>query len=82
METVSAIVINSWWESGSPARVLSHCHLSRSYLLVYLILVGFGVALGPPASLWSSIVPTHFGHENTNTNQTSVPVRNETNGVT
>jgi OFA family oxalate/formate antiporter-like MFS transporter len=31
---------------------------------VYATLFGFGVALGPLASLWSPIVLTRFGHEN------------------
>lgn len=36
----------------------------HSTILVYPILVGFGIALGPLASLWSPIVLTRFGHEN------------------
>jgi MFS transporter, OFA family, oxalate/formate antiporter len=36
----------------------------HSNLLVYLTLVGFGIALGPLASLWSPIILTRFGHEN------------------
>ena len=35
-----------------------------SRLLVYIVLFGFGVALGPLASLWSPIVLARFGHEN------------------
>jgi OFA family oxalate/formate antiporter-like MFS transporter len=36
----------------------------HSNLLVYLTLVGFGIALGSLASLWSPIILTRFGHEN------------------
>ena len=36
----------------------------HSTVLVYTTLFGFGVALGPVASLWSPIVLTRFGHEN------------------
>ena len=37
---------------------------AHSRVPVYIILFGFGVALGPLASLWSPIVLTRFGHEN------------------
>ncbi|MBV0926009.1 MFS transporter [Halomicroarcula limicola] len=37
---------------------------ARSNLLLYLVLFGFGVALGPLASLWSPIILTRFGSEN------------------
>lgn len=43
------------------AFALSFVH---SNLLVYPLLVGFGIALGPLASLWSPIMLTRFGHEN------------------
>lgn len=36
----------------------------HSNLLVYTVLFGFGIALGPLASLWSLIVLTRFGSEN------------------
>lgn len=36
----------------------------HSNLPIYATLFGFGVALGPLASLWSPIVLTRFGHEN------------------
>ncbi|MFC4986577.1 MFS transporter [Saliphagus infecundisoli] len=35
-----------------------------SLLVVVVVLAGFGVALGPLASLWSPIILTRFGHEN------------------
>ncbi|WP_139246665.1 MFS transporter [Halogranum amylolyticum] len=37
---------------------------AHSNLLVYIVLFGFGIALGPLASLWSPIVLTRFGSEN------------------
>lgn len=37
---------------------------AHSNLLVYIVLFGFGIALGPLASLWSPIVLTQFGSEN------------------
>jgi OFA family oxalate/formate antiporter-like MFS transporter len=37
---------------------------ARSNLPVYIVLFGFGVALGPLASLWSPIALTRFGSEN------------------
>ena len=37
---------------------------ARSNLPVYIVLFGFGFALGPLASLWSPIVLTRFGSEN------------------
>ncbi|RJT07131.1 MFS transporter [Halococcus sp. IIIV-5B] len=37
---------------------------AHSSVPVYIVLFGFGVALGPLASLWSPIVLTRFGHEN------------------
>ena len=37
---------------------------ARSNLPVYIVLFGFGVALGPLASLWSPIVLARFGSEN------------------
>ena len=37
---------------------------AHSNLLIYIVLFGFGIALGPLASLWSPIVLTRFGSEN------------------
>ena len=37
---------------------------AHSNLLVYIVLFGFGIALGPLATLWSPIVLTRFGSEN------------------
>jgi len=37
---------------------------AHSNLLIYLVLFGFGIALGPLASLWSPIILTRFGSEN------------------
>ncbi|QCS44487.1 nitrate/nitrite transporter [Natrinema versiforme] len=37
---------------------------ARSNLLIYVVLFGFGIALGPLASLWSPIVLSRFGSEN------------------
>lgn len=37
---------------------------AHSNSLIYLVLFGFGIALGPLASLWSPIVLSRFGSEN------------------
>ncbi|RRJ29574.1 MFS transporter [Halocatena pleomorpha] len=37
---------------------------AHSNLFIYIVLFGFGIALGPLASLWSPIVLTRFGSEN------------------
>lgn len=37
---------------------------AHSNLLIYIVLFGFGIALGPLASLWSPIVLARFGSEN------------------
>jgi len=47
--------------AGLCAFVLPFVH---SPLLIYSVLFGFGIALGPLASLWSPIVLTRFGSDN------------------
>jgi len=37
---------------------------AHSNVLIYIVLFGFGIALGPLASLWSPIILTRFGSEN------------------